>query len=229
MTAPLGLGGMRWRTAAVIADPDGLLLDLRAAHRAAWGWWARHHGLEPAAARAAAAGRPTETAVAELLPGADPAPQAALVDARVLALLRATTRPRGAPGLLRALPPGRFALVSSLTRAVLEAVARRARLPLPSVVTTADDGHAPRPDPAALVWAAGELGVDPGRTTWLVTSAAGVGAALPLGGTVVELHPDPAHRSDPGAHVRIYHPGMLQVQPHPDGMELRLSREHRPL
>lgn len=229
MSRPVALGGTRWRTAALVADPDGLLLDLRAAHRAAWGWWAAHHGLDPALVRAAAPGRPTVAVVAELLPGCDPAEQGALVDDRFLALLRATSRPRGVVGLLRALPPGRVALVSCLTRPVLDAVARRARVRLPAVVATADDGHLPRPDAAAHRWAAEQLGVDPHRTTWVETSTPGVAAARSLGGTVVELHPDPAHRDHAGADLRIHHPGMLQVQPHADGLELRLSREHRPL
>ncbi len=97
----------------------------------------------------------------------------------------------GAAELLRALPAGRWTIVTSATRRLGTARWRGARLPVPDPLVTADDVTAGKPDPQPFLTAARVLGVEPARCVVFEDSAAGGRAALAAGAAVVAVGDQP--------------------------------------
>jgi len=92
-----------------------------------------------------------------------------------------------AAALLAELPPGSWAVVTSGTRALATSRLAAAGLPLPSVLVTADDVRAGKPDPEGYLEAARRLGCSPADCVVVEDAPAGVQAALAAGMRVVGL------------------------------------------
>ncbi|MFC0042238.1 HAD-IA family hydrolase [Actinomadura rayongensis] len=186
------------RTPAVVAatalllDMDGTLLDSTAVVERTWRDFARRHGLDAAAILAVSHGRPTAETVAEFAPpGADVAAETARITAAEVRETDGIVPVPGAPDLLAALPPDRWALVTSADRALALARMRAAGLPLPSVVVTADDVAAGKPSPEGFRTAARRLGVAPASALAFEDSPAGLLAAHAAVAATVLVGPGP--------------------------------------
>lgn len=126
----------------IVIDPVDVLLDLVAAERALWSWWAGHVGLAVDEVVAVADAEPLPTAVRRLrdrasatggtLHARDDADDVAMVRARRDQLHRLVRRRRGASSLLRSIPVGRAAVWTTLEQEELARLESRARLTLPS-------------------------------------------------------------------------------------------------
>lgn len=178
---------MELRCAALLIDVDGTLLDSGAAVADAWRRWAAEWGLDPDLVLAACHGRRTEDTVAEFLPAADVAGATDRLDQIELASIAELAAVPGAVELLASLPPDRWAVVTSGSRALASGRLRSAGLPQPAVMVNGPDLANGKPHPEGYLAAARALGVEPGRCVVLEDSPAGVAAGKAAGAFVIAV------------------------------------------
>ncbi|NIZ89477.1 HAD-IA family hydrolase [Kineococcus rubinsiae] len=166
---------------AVLFDCDGVLVDSDASVVAAWSRWAADVGLDPDEVVPQVHGRRAADTVAALV--AEPERVAALerIHRYELDAAAGVTAVPGAAALTAALPAGRWAVVTSGTRALATARLAAAGVAAPAVLVTADDVEAGKPAPDGYLLAAGRLGVDAARCLVLEDAVAGVAAARAAG------------------------------------------------
>jgi mannitol-1-/sugar-/sorbitol-6-phosphatase len=171
---------------AVLIDVDGTLVDSMPNLRRVWEAWADRHGLDREVVwECATRTIPMET-FAEVAPDRDAAACLAVLhsledgdarggDCRAFA---------GARELLRDLPPGRWALVTSNYAHRVRLRFGRLDLPLPEVLVDAAGVDRGKPHPDAFLAAAGRLGTTPQSCLVVEDSHAGVRAGLAAAMTV---------------------------------------------
>ncbi|HKU68165.1 MAG TPA: HAD-IA family hydrolase [Candidatus Baltobacteraceae bacterium] len=93
----------------------------------------------------------------------------------------------GAGELLAAMPPGRWAIVTSCPRGLAGALIRRASLPDPPVIVSSDDVSRSKPAPDCYLLAAARLEVAPERCLVVEDSRQGVAAGVAAGMTVIAV------------------------------------------
>ncbi|GAA3241283.1 hypothetical protein GCM10020256_64150 [Streptomyces thermocoprophilus] len=102
----------------------------------------------------------------------------------------------GTRALLDALPPERWAVVTSATRRLAEARLDAVGI-LPKTLVAADDITRGKPDPEPYLLAARRLGADPARCVVFEDAPAGLAAGRAAGMTTVALATThPAHELD---------------------------------
>jgi sugar-phosphatase len=172
----------------VVFDCDGVLVDSLASVDRAWRRWSIDYRLDPESVLAVIHGQPTRDSVPTLVPAAEVEEALRRVDDYELEDAAGVTALPGAAALLASLPPGRWAIVTSASRALFRARLRAAGLSEPAVVVTVDDVVRGKPHPEGYVQAMRRLGVAPQRTGVFEDSAGGIAAAIASGaGTVIRV------------------------------------------
>ncbi len=172
---------------AVLFDCDGVLVDSGASIERAWRRWALERGLDGDAIVAVAHGRRTEDTMRELGLSGDLVAGVELLEGYEIADAPSVHAFPEAAALLAELPPRSWAVVTSGTRALVTSRLAAAGLPLPSVLVTADDVRAGKPDPEGYLEAARRLGCSPADCVVVEDAPAGVQAALAAGMRVIGL------------------------------------------
>jgi mannitol-1-/sugar-/sorbitol-6-phosphatase len=213
--------GWSWSGEAVLSDLDGVLADSVAVVDAAWAWWAERVGIDATRLLTEIHGVRAAETVARVVHeqglALDQAVEVAAIEARELELIAGTEAIGGAVAFAVAVPPARFAVVTSGSRAIASARLAALGLPLPRVFVTADDVAAGKPDPAAYLLAARGLGVRVDRCLVLEDSPAGIAAGRAAGATVVGLATTHADRALLAADVVVGDPGCLGIEVVADG------------
>ena len=169
------------RCDGVLFDCDGVLVDSDASVDLSWQRWAETLGLDPDALGGIVHGRRSEDTIADLLPADRQAAAIELIERIEVEDAARVTAIDGAADLIAALPAGRWAVVTSGTRALATARLAAAGLPMPDVLVTADDVANGKPDPEGYRTAARRLGYDPACTVVLEDAPSGVLAARAAG------------------------------------------------
>lgn len=165
----------------VLFDCDGVLVDSDASVLTAWSRWARALGFDPDVVTSIVHGRRSADTVAELVPGDGQAAALELIDRYEIEDARTVSAIPGAADLVAAIPPDRWAVVTSGTRALATARLTAAGVPLPNVLVTAGDVARGKPDPEGYLAAATGLGLEPIVTIVLEDAPAGIAAARAAG------------------------------------------------
>src|SRR5690242_3472466 len=103
---------------AVLFDLDGVLVDSTDSVRRVWHDWAMRHGFDPEAVIHSAHGRRSIETVRAWAPHLDAEKENAIVERTEIEDTRGLTVIAGAAQLLATLPPERWAVVTSGTRAL---------------------------------------------------------------------------------------------------------------
>jgi sugar-phosphatase len=177
---------MRLICTALLFDLDGVLIDSTARAEHAWTRWAVERGLDPACVLALASGRRTVDVIGELLPARDARAEAAIV-ARYGSDSRQVTAGAGAAELLPALPPERWAIVTSSPGDLAVADLVACGLPVPGVLIGDGDVPAGKPDPRGYRLAARRLGVPVAECVVIEDSPSGIQAGRAAGARVVAV------------------------------------------
>ncbi|RJS91425.1 HAD-IA family hydrolase [Salinisphaera sp. Q1T1-3] len=205
--------------AAFLFDMDGTVLTSIAAAERVWRGWARDHGLDPDVFLPTLHGkRAIDTVRDSGVTGIDPEAEAkAILDAEVEDV--AGIEPiGGAPAFLDALPPARWAIVTSAPRRLAEARIAAAGLPMPRVLISGDDVTRGKPAPDPFHLGARELGVATEDCLIFEDAAAGIEAAQAAGApTIVVTAGHPAPLAAAEGHVRIDRYNGLTVETNDDG------------
>jgi sugar-phosphatase len=195
---------------AVLFDVDGTLLDSTGAVERSWRVWAAEYGVDIDALLRDHHGVRTEETVASFLPPELRDAAVARLDALELADHADIVPIPGAARLLAALPPDRWAVVTSGTVPLATTRMAAAGLPWPSVAVTAESIPAGKPDPACYLLAASLLGAPPAGCLVVEDAPAGIRAGKAAGATVLALTTShPAATLDGADYVL---PSLAQVQ-----------------
>jgi sugar-phosphatase len=171
---------------AILSDLDGVLVDSDAAIARGYDEWADGHGLDRELVRSLYPGTPARQVVEQAAPWLDAAAEAERIDSIHVAHGGEVRALPGAAELLAA-PPRPLAVVTSCSRMLAAARFDASGLTAPAVLVTADDVATGKPDPAAYLQAAHELGADPSRCLVIEDAPAGVSAGKAAGMTVLAL------------------------------------------
>lgn len=177
----------KFECSAILFDLDGVLVDSTAAVGRAWHRWALKHGLEPKAVVHAAHGRRTIETMRALAPHLDSDGEARTMENEESRDMEGVTTIPGADPLLRSLPPGQWAIVTSGTRTMATARLRDTGHLLPPVLVTADDVVDGKPHPEPYLKGAAGLGIDPELCLVFEDAPAGIRAAHAAGMRVIAL------------------------------------------
>jgi sugar-phosphatase len=178
---------MEIRCRALLFDMDGVLVDSTPAVARVWTAWAAKFGLDPAEVVRQAHGRPSIATIRELLPNADHvAEDQAVEKAEIEDVVDIVALP-GTKQLLHALPPERFAVVTSATRALAVVRIQAAGLPMPKHLITSNDISRGKPDPEPYLRGAAAVGVPPADCLVIEDAPAGIRSGKAAGARVLAL------------------------------------------
>ncbi|HLN04124.1 MAG TPA: HAD family hydrolase [Bryobacteraceae bacterium] len=163
--------------AAILFDMDGTLVDSMAHDERQWTRWAARYGLDPQPILKISHGRRTEETIREVAPHLATEDEFARFAEEELSDREGVRAVPGAAALLRALPRGSWALVTSAPRQLAQVRMECAGLMLPSVVVSADDVKNGKPHPEGVLLAAHLLGVAPAECLVIEDTPAGIQAA----------------------------------------------------
>ena len=175
------------RCSALLFDMDGVLIDSTPAVARVWRKWAAERGFDPDEVVSRAHGRPSLTTIREYLPNADHVAENLEVERREIEDLEGVVLLPGARELLSALPPGRWTIATSCTRALAEVRLRAAGLPVPERLVTSTDVVHGKPHPEPFLKAASRLGFAAADCIVLEDVPAGIRAGKASGARVIAM------------------------------------------
>lgn len=211
--------------AALLFDMDGTLLNSMAVVERVWGAWAVRNGIDPIAFLPSVHGVRAVDTISKLGLLVDPVQEARDLAEAEIADVEGIVEIPGARAFLNALPPEKWAIVTS---APLELAARRlaaASIPLPRLMVTGEDVSAGKPDPQGYLLAAARLGVRPEDCLVFEDAPAGILAGKAAGAEVAVI--TGAHAAASGTpHVTLEHYTDVEARLGTDG-RLSLHRRYR--
>lgn len=166
---------------AVLFDCDGVLVDSDAAVVRSWTRWALAMDLDPEEVLPAVYGRRSVDTVAEFIALPRRREALELIDRLEIEDAATTTPIPGAAGLVAAIPPHRWATVTSASRDLAHARLKAAGLGAPDVLVTAGDVEHGKPHPEGYLTAAQHLGVPAEQCVVVEDAPAGIRAARAAG------------------------------------------------
>jgi mannitol-1-/sugar-/sorbitol-6-phosphatase len=170
---------------ALLFDLDGVLVDSTPAVTRVWSRWAIAHGLDPDDVVRKAHGRPSIETIRDYLPDSDYEAENSVVERGEIEDLEGVVFLPGVRELLAALPPDRWAIVTSCTRNLAAVRLRAAGLPRPERFVTCDDIKNGKPNPEPYLKGAALLGI-PAKDCVVVEDApAGIRAGKAAGARVI--------------------------------------------
>ena len=174
--------------AAFLFDMDGTVLDSIAVAERVWGAWALRHGLDVETFLPTIHGvRAEETIRRQKLANIDIAGETEAILQAEVADVEGVIPIPGAEDFLRALPAGRWAIVTSAQRELALRRMAAAGLPIPAVLVTAEDVSCGKPAPDGYALAARRLGVAADACLVFEDAPAGLLAGTAAGADVVVI------------------------------------------
>jgi mannitol-1-/sugar-/sorbitol-6-phosphatase len=172
---------------AILFDLDGVLIDSTPSVSRQWRVWAKENGIDPQKLLTFAHGRRTADTVRAVAPHLDAEEETRKLELRESNDTEGVSVMPGAIDLLRAVPSGRWCVVTSGTRVLATARLKLGKIPFPQVLVTADDVAAGKPDPAPYLMGARLLGMKPEDCLVIEDAPAGIEAAHAGGMKVIAL------------------------------------------
>lgn len=169
----------------VLFDLDGVLVDSTPAVARVWTIWARKHGFDPEETVRKAHGRPSLSTIRELLPNANHEAENAEMERMEIEDVSDVVPLPGTLDLLASLPPDRWTVVTSCTRALALVRLRVAGLPVPEKMVTSTDIVNGKPHPEPYLKGAGLLGIAPQDCVVFEDAPAGIRAGKAAQSSVV--------------------------------------------
>ena len=186
---------------AILFDLDGVLIDSTECITRHWEDWARQHGLDIAAIMQVAHGRRTIETMRIAAPHLALDEEVRQFEAGEVADTQGIITIDGALALLKSIPTGAWAIVTSGSRALATARLQSRGLPVPPTMVTADDVVNGKPHPEPYLKAAESLAADPADCIAIEDSNTGAASAETAGCTVLVV---PNHVAVPEGPRRVF-------------------------
>lgn len=142
-----------------------------------WQMWAEEQNIDPQRVVEIAHGVRAIEIVRTLAPHLDAATEVARIEKREASDHQGVAVMPGAANLLKAIPEGRWCVVTSGTRYLATSRLKLANLPTPKVLIAADDVSKGKPDPEPYLIGAKLLGMNPAECLVIEDAPAGIRAA----------------------------------------------------
>jgi mannitol-1-/sugar-/sorbitol-6-phosphatase len=178
---------LSWAGQAILFDLDGVLVDSIAAVERAWLRWAERQGVDPALVLETVHEGPARDNVAKLAPGLDAQAEADAIDGAQAEDTEGVVALPGAAELTAALPPGRWAVVTSANTRLALCRLQAAAIPQPRVLVTIEAVERGKPAPDGYLAAASALGFPPEECLVVENAPSGVESGRAAGATVLAL------------------------------------------
>ena len=172
---------------AILFDLDGVLIDSTPSVTRQWRIWAKDNDIDEKELLAVAHGRRTVETIRLVAPGLAAEEEARMLEHREAADTEGVMVMPGAADLLRAIPHGRWCVVTSGTRHLATARLRLGKISSPDVLVTADDVINGKPHPEPYLKGARLLGMKPEDCLVIEDAPAGIEAAHNGGMKVIAL------------------------------------------
>lgn len=172
---------------AILFDLDGVLVDSAECVERTWRAWSERHQLNAADVIAIAHGRRTIETVRAIAPHLDAAAESAELEAKEAMATEGIREIQGARELVATLPPGRWAIVTSGTRAIAASRLKLVGIPVPRVMVCADEIREGKPHPEGYLTAAARLGIAAGDCIVIEDTPPGIAAAYAGGMRVIAV------------------------------------------
>ncbi|MFZ0758755.1 MAG: HAD-IA family hydrolase [Candidatus Sulfotelmatobacter sp.] len=176
-----------FRCSAILFDLDGVLVDSTGSVARQWRIWARERGIDEEKVVAVAHGVRALEVIRTIAPHLDAESEVRKLESREAADHDQVAVMPGAADLVRAIPGGRWGVVTSGTRHLARARLRLAGIPVPEVLITADDVVNGKPHPEPYLEGAKLLGVNPKQCLVIEDAPAGIQSAHAGGMKVIAL------------------------------------------
>lgn len=174
--------------AAFLFDMDGTILSSTASAERVWGAWAERHGLDPVRFLPTMHGKRGIDTIRQLgLPGIDPVAESDKITQAEIDDVDGVVAIPGAAEFLAALPPERWAIVTSSTKPLALRRLGAAGLPVPRFMVTGDDVTIGKPNPQCYILGAEVLGVRSTDCLVFEDVEAGVQAGEAAGASVLVI------------------------------------------
>jgi sugar-phosphatase len=170
---------------AILFDLDGVLVNSIDSVERQWRKFAARHGLDPEYVIRTAHGHRTVETVHIVLPEADALAEAKIVEQSEIEDTHGLAAIDGAAELLASLPPDRWAVVTSGTRALATRRLQAAGLPQPIHMVPADEVTRGKPDPEPYLKGAKLVRFEPQDCLVFEDAASGIKAAKGAGMRVI--------------------------------------------
>jgi sugar-phosphatase len=178
---------MQIRCRALLFDMDGVLVDSTPAVARVWTAWANRFGLVPAEVVRQAHGRPSIATIRELLPSADHSAENQIIEKAEIEDVQDVIALPGTRQLLDALPPDRFAVVTSASHALAVVRLRAAGFAIPKHLITSSDIRCGKPHPEPYLRGAQSVEVPPAGCVVIEDAPAGIQSGKTAGCRVLAL------------------------------------------
>jgi mannitol-1-/sugar-/sorbitol-6-phosphatase len=176
-----------FRCAAVLFDLDGVLVDSTRSVERQWRLWAEEHNIDPEKILEIAHGRRTVEVIQLLAPHLELETEVRRVEEREADDTDGVAVMPGAARLLKAIPEGLWAVVTSGTTHLATSRLRHANLPVPRVLVSADEVKEGKPHPEPYLMGARLLGKQAGDCLVIEDAPAGIEAAHAAGMKAIGL------------------------------------------
>src|SRR5580693_10140241 len=163
--------------AAILFDLDGVLADSTGSVERQWRIWAGERGIDAQKAVAIAHGVRAVEVIRTIAPHLDAEAEVVKLEALEAADHAGVAVMPGAIELVRAIPDGRWGVVTSGRRNLATARLQLAGIPSPNVMITADDVANGKPHPEPYLKGAELLGVSPSDCLVIEDAPAGIKSA----------------------------------------------------
>jgi mannitol-1-/sugar-/sorbitol-6-phosphatase len=173
--------------AAILFDLDGVLVDSTRSVERQWRAWARDREIDAEKVMAIAHGVRAVEVIRAVAPHLDAEVEVGKLESREAADRDGVVVMPGALDLIRAIPAGRWCVVTSGRRNLATARLRLAGIPLPAVMIAADEVTNGKPHPEPYLKGAEALGVLPSECLVIEDAPAGIRAAHAGGMKVIAL------------------------------------------
>jgi sugar-phosphatase len=198
--------------AAFLFDMDGTILNSIAAAERVWGRWAAAMGLDVEKFLPTMHGkRGIDTITALNLPGIDPKKEADVILQGEIEDVEGVVPIPGAVEFLSAIPPERWAVVTSSPIELAKRRLEAAGIVQPRYMVTAEDVTVGKPNPQGYILGSERLGVRPSDVLVFEDVLAGVQAGEAAGADVLVITATHSHPMDT-RHPRL--PDYRDVMPH---------------
>ena len=172
---------------AILFDLDGVLCDSTQAVDREWREWAARKGVDGDAVMAIAHGVRTIEVIRRVAPHLEAEAEAAAIEDHEAHDQTGVVVMPGAADLLRAIPEGRWGVVTSGSRLLAQNRLRYCGLPVPKVLVTSDDVTNGKPHPEPYLQGAEKLGLRPAECLVIEDAPAGIQSARAGGMKVIGL------------------------------------------